>query len=53
MHFKVGRDPVRNLWKFSTIISDGVREGSLKTLVLMDHKDSTEMQGGGFCDNLC
>ena len=40
MHFKVGRDPVRNLWKFSTIISDGVREGSLKTLVLMDHTDS-------------
>ena len=32
---------------------NGVREGSLKTLLLMDHKDSTEMQGGGFCDNLC
>ena len=30
---------------------NGVREGSLKTLLLMDHKDSTEMQGGGFCDS--
>ena len=52
MHFKVGRDPVRNLWKFSTIISEW-SEGGLAQNPSIDGSYRFRMQGGGFCDNLC
>ena len=35
MYFKVGRDPVRNLWKFSTIISEW-SEGGLAQNPIID-----------------